>query len=130
MKKIDEMIKQLCPNGVEYKQLGDICNIKGRIGFRGYTRKDQVNEGEGALSLSPGNIVDGQMDYTKGTYITWAKYDESPEIMTYNGDIIFCKTASGDGRNNKAFLIDNLSLSQTPFLSRSYKTCSILALLS
>lgn len=34
------------------------------------------------------------MDYTKGTYITWAKYDESPEIMTFNGDIIFCKTAS------------------------------------
>ena len=34
------------------------------------------------------------MDYTKGTYITWAKYEESPEIMTYNGDIILCKTAS------------------------------------
>ena len=109
MKKIDEMIKQLCPNGVEYKQLGDICNIKGRIGFRGYTRKDQVNEGEGALSLSPGNIVDGQMDYTKGTYITWAKYDESPEIMTYNGDIIFCKTASV----GKVALVKNLPCKAT-----------------
>ena len=94
MSKLEELIQQYCPDGVEYKHLGEICNIKGRIGFRGYTRDDQVKEGEGALSLSPSNIQDGQMDYTKGTYITWAKYDESPEIMTFNGDIIFCKTAS------------------------------------
>ena len=79
---------------IQWKHLGDICDIKGRIGFRGYTREDQVKEGEGALSLSPSNIQDGQMDYSKGTYITWSKYDESPEIKTYNGDIIFCKTAS------------------------------------
>jgi len=94
MGKIDELIQQYCPEGVEYKHLGDICAIKGRIGFRGYTRNDQVKEGKGALSLSPINIQDGRMDYTKGTYITWEKYEESPEIMTYNGDIIFCKTAS------------------------------------
>lgn len=79
---------------IQWKHLGDICDIIGRIGFRGYTREDQVKEGEGALSLSPSNIQDGQMDYSKGTYITWSKYDESPEIKTYNGDIIFCKTAS------------------------------------
>ena len=94
MGKIDELIQQYCPEGVEYVSLGKICDIKGRIGFRGYTRNDQVKEGEGALSLSPTNIQDGQMDYSKGTYITWAKYEESPEIMTFNGDIIFCKTAS------------------------------------
>ena len=94
MSKLEELIQQYCPDGVEWKQLGDICNIKGRIGFRGYTRNDQVKEGEGALSLSPSNIQDGQMDYSKGTYITWQKYEESPEIMTFNGDIVFCKTAS------------------------------------
>lgn len=74
--------------------MSDVCNIKGRIGFRGYTRNDQVKKGEGALSLSPSNISNGKMDYSKGTYITWTKYDESPEIQTFNGDIIFCKTAS------------------------------------
>lgn len=94
MSKLEELIQRYCPDGVEYKPLGKICNIKGRIGFRGYTRDDQVKEGEGALSLSPSNIQGGQMDYTKGTYITWAKYEESPEIKTYNGDIILCKTAS------------------------------------
>ena len=80
--------------GVEMKTLGDICEIKGRIGFRGYTREDQVAKGEGAISLSPGNIVNGIINYDSCTYITWAKYEESPEIMTYEGDIILCKTAS------------------------------------
>lgn len=94
MSKLEKLIQQYCPDGVEWKPLGEVCNIKGRIGFRGYTRNDQVKEGEGALSLSPSNIQEGQMDYSKGTYITWAKYEESPEIKTYNGDIILCKTAS------------------------------------
>ena len=25
MSKLDELIKELCPNGVEYKELGEIC---------------------------------------------------------------------------------------------------------
>lgn len=28
MNKIDELIKQYCPNGVEYKGLGDVCQIE------------------------------------------------------------------------------------------------------
>lgn len=79
---------------LEWKKLGDVCELKGRIGFRGYTRDDQVDKGEGAISLSPGNIDNGFMDYDSCTYITWEKYEESPEIMVNVGDIILCKTAS------------------------------------
>ena len=56
MSKLEELIQELCPDGVEYKPLGDICIVSGRIGFRGYTKQDQVEKGEGALSLSPSNI--------------------------------------------------------------------------
>jgi len=79
---------------VEWKTLGDICEIKGRIGFRGYTRENQVDKGNGAISLSPGNIFDSVLNYDSCTYITWEKYEESPEIMVNEGDIILCKTAS------------------------------------
>ena len=109
MSKLERLIQQYCPDGVEYVKLGNICNIKGRIGFRGYTRDDQVKEGEGALSLSPSNIQNGQMDYTKGTFISWKKYNESPEIITYDGDIIFCKTASV----GKVALVKNLPYAAT-----------------
>ena len=76
------------------KSLGDLCIIKGRIGFRGYTREDLVEKGEGAITLSPSNIIDDKLCLDKCQYISWYKYDESPEIMIFKGDIIFAKTAS------------------------------------
>ena len=81
--------------GWTYKKLGEVCEIFGRIGFRGYTKNDLVNSPEaGAITLSPSNIIDGEMNYGKCSYITWAKYEESPEIKIYPGDILLVKTAS------------------------------------
>ena len=90
--------------GWEIKTLDEVCTIKGRIGYRGYTKQDLVEEGEGAISLSPSNIKDNQIIYKNCTYISWFKYDESPEIKIYEGDIIYCKTAS----IGKIALIENL----------------------
>ena len=85
--------------GWEVKKMNQICLIKGRIGFRGYTRNDYVdNPSDGAISLSPTNIVDGKMNYDKCSYVTWNKYYESPEIMIYNGDILLVKTGSSYGK--------------------------------
>ena len=94
MSKLDKLIKKYCPDGVEYKNLHDICEIRGRIGFRGYTKQDVVAEGEGAISLSPSNILNGEISFNKCTYISWSKYEESPEIKAEINDILFCKTAS------------------------------------
>ena len=94
----DQLLDLEGKEGVEMKTLGELCEIKGRIGFRGYTREDQVEKGEGVISLSPGNIENGQMIYNGCTYISWEKYEESPEIKTFNGDIIFCKTGSTVGK--------------------------------
>ena len=81
--------------GWEYKKLGEVCSIVGRIGFRGYTKADLVKSSEdGAITLSPSNIVNGELDFSKCTYINWVKYFESPEIMLENGDIVLVKTAS------------------------------------
>jgi type I restriction enzyme S subunit len=78
--------------------LNNICNIKGRIGYRGYTKKDITTKGLGAISLSPSNIIDSKLDFKKVTYVSWKKYEESPEIMINPGDIVFCKTGSTYGK--------------------------------
>ena len=39
MNKLDELIKELCPNGVEYKELGEIFNLK-----NGYTPSKSNSE--------------------------------------------------------------------------------------
>ena len=94
MSRLEELIQQYCPDGVEYKKLGEVCDIKGRIGFRGYTRQDLVEEADGAITLSPSNIINQELNYEDCSYISWAKYEESPEIKVAVGDVIFTKTAS------------------------------------
>ena len=84
------------PEGWVWCKLIDCCHIAGRIGFRGYTKDDLVEDG--AITLSPSNIVDGNMDFGKCTYISWAKYNESPEIMVQCGDILLVKTGSSYGK--------------------------------
>lgn len=89
------------------KKLGDLIEIKGRIGYRGYTLEDIVGKGEGAISMSPSNINEfGTLNFTKSTYITWAKYEESPEIMLENGFTVLVKTGSTYG---KVAFIKNLT---------------------
>ena len=85
---------------VEWKTLGEVCNVVGRIGFRGYTRNDLVERGEGAISISPTNIVNQNLNLSaeKNTYISWEKYNESPEIMIRVGDIVLVKTGSTIGK--------------------------------
>ena len=81
--------------GWVYKKLGEVCEIFGRIGFRGYTKSDLVKTpDEGAITLSPSNIINGEMIFDKCTYIKWSKYEESPEIKINVGDILIVKTAS------------------------------------
>lgn len=76
----------------------DIATIYGRIGFRGYTKQDIVKPGFGAISLSPSNIKDGKVTYAPATYISWEKYEESPEIKLSDGDVVLVKTGSTFGK--------------------------------
>jgi type I restriction enzyme S subunit len=98
------------PERWKLARLKNCAKVFGRIGFRGYTTADIVNEGEGALSLSPSNLKDIRMDYAKRTYISWSKYEESPEIKVYKGDIVFVKTGSSYG---KACIVDDMPCEAT-----------------
>ena len=93
-------------DGWEKKTISDVCSIYGRIGFRGYTKADLVsNPHDGAISLSPSNIIDNEMNYEKCSYISWLKYEESPEIKIFKNDILLVKTGSSYG---KCALVENL----------------------
>ena len=50
------------------------------------------------------------MDYNKCTYISWDKYEESPEIEVLEGDILLVKTGSSFG---KCALVDKLPWKST-----------------
>lgn len=96
----------MIPDDWEVKQFKEILTCKGRIGYRGYTIKDIVAKGKGAITLSPSNIKGTTFDLNDCTYISWFKYDESPEIQINNGEILFVKTGSTVG---KSTFVHNLS---------------------
>ena len=98
------------PEDWEVKKLKHVCQAFGRIGFRGYSTTDLVDEGEGCITLSPSNMRNGQMQYEKCTYLSWEKYEESPEIKIHNGDILFVKTGSTYGKSS---LVEDLPLEAT-----------------
>ena len=79
------------------KSLDDICDFKGRIGWRGYTKDDLREIGPlviGATQISNSN----RLDFSNPTYLSEEKYEESPEIKVYLNDIILVKTGNTIGK--------------------------------
>lgn len=75
-----------------------IAKMFGRIGFRGYQTSDLVDKGKGAITISPSNMKDNKMNFNQCSYLSWAKYEESPEIKIFQGDILFVKTGATYGK--------------------------------
>jgi type I restriction enzyme, S subunit len=88
------------PSHWEKKKIKHITKIFGRIGFRGYTTEDIVDEGNGVITISPSNIKNDVFSTENSTYITWEKYYESPEIQIFPNDIIIVKTGSTIGKTS------------------------------
>ena len=81
----------------EYIMLGDLVEIKGRIGWRGYTRHDLRTSGHlviGGTQITKFN----QLDFSNPTYLSTEKYEESPEIQIKFKDIILVKTGNTIGK--------------------------------
>lgn len=82
MNKIEEMIKELCPNGVEWKKFGEICTIVRGIRV---VKSQLKSEGKYPVfqnSLAPMGYFD-EYNRNSGTYLISAGAA---------GDIGFCKT--------------------------------------
>ena len=110
------------PESWEWVRLIDVCHIFGRIGFRGYTKEDLVAF-NGAITLSPSNIIDGKMNYDNCTYISWEKYEESPEIQISDGDILIVKTGSSFGKSAYVEGLPQKATINPQFVVLKYITC-------
>lgn len=91
-----------------------VASIRGRIGFRGYTTADLVDDGNGAIALSPGNMRAGSLRWQNSTYISWEKYFESPEIIVSSGDTLLVKTGSTFGKTAYVELAEKSQVTINP----------------
>lgn len=71
MSKLNELIQELCPNGVEYKALGEICEY---VDYRGKTPRKTDS---GVFLVTAKNIRKGYIDYKSSQeYIAAEDYDK------------------------------------------------------
>ena len=79
------------------KLLGSIAEIRGRVGWKGYTVNDLTDSGP--LVLGANEITsDNQLNLSTVKHLTREKYEESPEIFVKKDDILVVKVGSTIGK--------------------------------
>jgi len=71
------------------KRLDALAIVKARLGWKGLKAEEYVEEGY--IFLSTPNLKGDDIDFENVNYITKARYDESPEIMLREGDVLMVK---------------------------------------
>lgn len=72
--------------------------VRARLGWKGLKADEYVDEGY--IFLATPNIKDSEIDFTNVNYISLERYEESPEIMLAEGDILLTKDGSTLGTVN------------------------------
>lgn len=71
MSRIEEMIRELCPNGVEYKALGTVATIKNGKDYKHLTEGDIPVYGSGGIM----------------TYVNCSVYDKPTVLIPRKGSL-------------------------------------------
>lgn len=85
----------------ELSPISSLAEIRGRVGWKGYTKRDLRSFG--ALALGAKHIsVENRLDLSDPTYLSKEKYLESPEIFVEQADVLVVQR----GSIGKVVLID------------------------
>ncbi|MDQ3010188.1 MAG: restriction endonuclease subunit S [Acidobacteriota bacterium] len=108
--------------GWEKKELGELAVLKGRIGWRGLTAKEYTKSGPLFLSVHSLNYGD-YVDFRDAFHISEERYDESPEIILQQDDVLICKDGAGIGKVGiVGELPDRATINSSLLLIRSGKS--------
>ncbi|MBX5197520.1 restriction endonuclease subunit S [Rhizobium sp. NZLR10] len=88
----------LVPVGWETSRIDFQCTVKARLGWKGLTASEYVDEGY--VFLATPNIKGKEIDFENVNYINEQRYLESPEIMIEPGDVLLAKDGSTLGTTN------------------------------
>lgn len=86
------------PKHWEIKRIKNIGTVKARVGWKALKASEYVDSGY--FFLSTPNIKHREIDFENVNYITKQRYDEAPEIMLKEGDILLTKDGSTLGTVN------------------------------
>ena len=84
-------------------KLGDYLYIKGRIGWKGLKKEEYLPKSDYRI-INGESLTEDGIDWSKAGYISRERYEESPEIMLENKDILISK----DGTIGKIGFVESL----------------------
>lgn len=85
------------PDSWVESKIGNLLYFAGRIGWKGLKAEEYTERGP--LLLSVYNLNDGdEVTYNRVYHITEERYQESPEIMVQEGDVLLTKDGAGIGK--------------------------------
>ena len=109
MSKLDELIRELCPDGVEYKRFDEVCTLNARIGWQRLTKAEYMSKGDYLLITGTDFTESHEIDYSTCVYVTEERYKQDPKIQLKNGDILITK----DGTLGKVAQVKGLEMPAT-----------------
>ena len=104
MSAIDELIAELCPDGVERHRFSDVCTLKARVGWQRLTKAEQMPTGDYMLVTGTDFTPSNEVDYGTCSYVSKNRYDQDENIQLKNGDVLITK----DGTLGKVAIVGNL----------------------
>ena len=109
MSRLDELIRELCPDGVEYKRFDEVCTLNARIGWQRLTKAEYMSKGDYLLITGTDFTEIHEIDYSTCVYVTEERYKQDPKIQLKNGDILITK----DGTLGKVAQVKGLEMPAT-----------------
>ncbi len=94
MNKIQKLLNELCPNGVEFKKLGEVCEFRNGFAFKSTKFK---NEGLAIIRIT--NIQNKNVDISN--LVFFDKEDYSENLLPYEikkGDILVAMSGATTGK--------------------------------
>ena len=94
MSRLEKLIKELCPNGVEYKELNSVCKFQ-----NGFAFKSGLFVEDGLAILRITNIFDGKLSEDGYVYFNPNNYKENLEkYLVKQGDIVIAMSGATTGK--------------------------------
>ena len=94
MSKLEELIQELCPNGVEHKMLQEVCRFQNGFSFKSTLFKD---EGEPILRIT--NIKEGKLSDDSYVYFDLEDYNENLNAYKVKkGDVVVAMSGATTGK--------------------------------
>ena len=109
MSKLDELIKEYCPDGVEYKRFDEACTLHARIGWQRLTKAEYRDSGDYMLITGTDFTSIHTVDYNTCVYVSKERYEQDAKIQIKEGDILITK----DGTLGKVAQVTNLPMPAT-----------------